>query len=132
MNRYFDNITDDEGYVFENVLVCDIKSSDVSKAISELKKYMSCKGNVYESDPYKEPSYKQFVKLFFGEQYDDDYNCNCTYYMIPREFRCSNKNIAERLYNNILQNLDYNNSYRQECCVVSLEGHIITVNYYNW
>lgn len=124
MNTYFTNITDSDDMTYENVYVCDMKAADVDKATTELKRYMARKGHTYDLDPYKKPTHDQFIKLYFGEKCEDYY---CTYYVTPEEYRCSNKNVAERLYNNILQHLEYHDTFNQRYCDVTVERSTVFV-----
>ena len=123
MNTYFTNITDSDGITYEDVYVCDMKAADVDKATTELKRYMARKGNIYALDPYKNPTYEQFIKLYFGEMFGD-YR---TWYATPEEYRCSNKNVAERLYNNILRHLKYHDTFNQRYCDVIVERSTVFV-----
>lgn len=51
----------------ENIPAFKIGANDIKKAIAEYKIYSDKKGSVYEESEYKEASFEEFCKIYFGE-----------------------------------------------------------------
>lgn len=75
----------------DEVLGVNVDAKTVAKAEKEFEKYMSKRGDIYSLDNHKEPSASFFFSTFFGEWED---GCWCQ----PNFYVCTNKNVAERLY----------------------------------
>ena len=102
-------------------VACYLDASDVAAAEKEYSRYMKCRGSIYEKDKYKEPSLHNFVKLYFG--YEVEYDL----YLTPYKYVCTNKNVAERLYN-LLKGMAFHDTYRQIWKSVDLVGKEIYIS----
>lgn len=59
----------------ENIPAFKIGANDIKKAIAEYKIYSDKKGSVYEESEYKEASFEEFCKIYFGEC--DEFGWKC-------------------------------------------------------
>lgn len=118
----------DDGSYFENEVLCmDISAKDVQRAVKEFDRYMNCKGDTYAKDSHKVPTMREFFKLYFGEVVDYNMYYGETY-LVPSRFVCTNKTVAQKLYE-LLGALQYHDTYNQVYCDVSIEKNIVYVVY---
>lgn len=119
INKIMKKVSDTEVSVYD-LYTCELKASEVDSAIAEYNKYMQKTGKIYDLDPYKEPTLRHFVELYFGDE--EDYGT----YLVPERYKCTNKNIAAKLFS-LLKGLAYHDTFSQKYCHVELNGRYINV-----
>ena len=119
MTKVMQKVSDSEVSVYD-LYTCELKSSEVNSAIEEYKRYIQRTGKTYAHDENKRPTLRHFVELYFGDE--EDYGI----YIIPDRYRCTNKNIAERLFS-LLSGLAYHDTFRQKYCHVEINGRYVNI-----
>lgn len=99
MKMYYSEFEGDEE------LTVDVNAEIVAKAEKELEKYMEKKGSIYSVDTRKEPNVNFFFSAFFGK-------CEDGYWVQPNIYNCTNKNVAERMYN-LAKKMEYHDRFNQ-------------------
>lgn len=108
--------------------VCNITSADIAKAKGEFSKYKSKVGEIYKIDPNKMPEFSHFCAIFFGKEYDwsDDLQYTDFPYTIPDLFICTNKSVAENLFN-FLKPLEFHDRIQQTYRTIEQEGKCVKI-----
>lgn len=105
---------------YGNEICCiKINKSELEKSKSEYKKFAACKGVVYEMSEFKNPSFSEFFKLYFG-------NTNEGFYIVPDMIICTQEKIANELAE-FLTNLEYHDSFNQTFCKIEREGKVVII-----
>ena len=110
----------------DELLVCELTETDVTNAEAEFDLYMSKQGATYEQDWYKEPSVRQFFKLYFGEV---DYDIYCgDIYTVPCRYILTSETDAAR-FMALARQLQYHDTFAQKYCDVERNGNMVDVYY---
>lgn len=105
----------------ENIPAFKIGANDIKKAIAEYKIYSDKKGSVYEESEYKEASFEEFCKIYFGE-------CDEFGWEMFKAFSCSNKKVADSLAN-FFSPLKYHDRFNQSYLDIEVDGkNVFIVN----
>lgn len=104
-----------------DVFVCEISMSDMEEINKEFSAYMKKSGKIYSFDWNKEPTERQFFKLFFGDMDDE-------IYIVPSWYICQDEKTTNMFYN-IAKNLKYHDKFNQVYCDVEKDGNTIKVMY---
>lgn len=91
------------------------------KSTKNFSAYMKKSGKIYSFDWNKEPTERQFFKLFFGDMDDE-------IYIVPSWYICQDEKTANMFYN-IAKNLKYHDKFNQVYCDVEKDGNTIKVMY---
>ncbi len=114
-------------YDGKNNVCQNITAKDINDAYTEWKEYQNQKGRIYALETMKQGTFSRFCAMFFGFCDYDAFEYTDFPYFIPFEFTCTNKNVAEKLYN-FLKGLQYHNSFKQVYRVVELNGKTVYVS----
>lgn len=104
-----------------DVFVCEISMADMEEINKEFSAYMKKSGKIYSFDWNKEPTERQFFKLFFGDMDDEGY-------IVPSLYICQDRKTANMFYN-IAKKLEYHDKFNQVYCNVEKDGNTIKVMY---
>lgn len=93
----------------------------LKRQLLSIKYILIKKGSVYEESEYKEASFEEFCKIYFGE-------CDEFGWEMFKAFSCSNKKVADSLAN-FFSPLKYHDRFNQSYLDIEVDGkNVFIVN----